>query len=97
MTDDYEFRASERRRQRQIDSSEDERRARRDAQRARHRRIHRRRRLAALGVLAVAIAGASGAWVMSGSPRAPLATTIASTKQPKTARTTRAMKKNGFL
>ena len=87
MTDDYEFRASERRRQRQIDSSEDERRARRDAQRARQRRIHRRRRLAALGVLAVAIAGASGAWVMSGSPRAPLATTIASTKQPKTART----------
>ena len=87
MTDDYEFRASERRRQRQIDSSEDARRARRDVQRARQRRVHRRRRLAALGVLAVGIAGASGAWVMSGSPTVPRETAVASSKQidpPKT-------------
>ena len=87
MTDDYEFRASERRRQRQIDSSEDARRARRDVQRARQRRVHRRRRLAALGVLAVGIAGASGAWVMSGSPGTRLATTVASTKVVKHTKT----------
>ena len=87
MADDYEFKASERRRQREIDSSEDARRTRRDAQRARQRRIHRRRRLAALGVLAVGIAGASGAWVMTGSPKATPESTIASTKVVKPAKT----------
>ena len=50
MTDDHEFRASERRRQRAIDSTENERRAHRNAQRSRQRALHRRRRLTALGV-----------------------------------------------
>ena len=68
MTDDHEFRASERRRQRAIDSTENERRAHRNAQRSRQRALHRRRRLTALGVLALGIAGASGAWIMRGSP-----------------------------
>jgi hypothetical protein len=70
VTDDYDFRASERRRVRELDELEARRRHARERQRAQLRAAHRRRRLTMLGVLGLAIGVASGAWVWtSGTPK----------------------------
>ena len=63
MTDDYDFRASERRRARELDELEARRLRARERQRAQLRAAHRRRRLTVLGVLGLVIGVASGAWV----------------------------------
>jgi hypothetical protein len=63
VTDDYDFRASERRRVRELDELEARRRHARERQRAQLRAAHRRRRLTVLGVLGLVIGVASGAWV----------------------------------
>jgi hypothetical protein len=71
VTDDYDFRASERRRARELDELEARRLRARERQRAELRAAHRRRRLTMLGVLGLVIGGASGAWVWtSGTPKA---------------------------
>ena len=71
MTDDYDFRASERRRARELDELEARRLRARERQRAQLRAAHRRRRLTVLGVLGLVIGVASGAWVWtSGTPKA---------------------------
>jgi hypothetical protein len=71
VTDDYDFRASERRRARELDELEARRRHARERQRAQLRAAHRRRRLTVLGVLGLVIGVASGAWVWtSGTPKA---------------------------
>jgi hypothetical protein len=71
VTDDYDFRASERRRARELDELEARRLRARERQRAQLRAAHRRRRLSVLAVLGVAIGVASGAWVWtSGTPKA---------------------------
>jgi hypothetical protein len=70
VTDDYDFRASERRRARELDELEARRRHARDRQRSQLRAAHRRRRLTVLGVLGLVIGVASGAWVWtSGTPK----------------------------
>jgi hypothetical protein len=72
VTDDYDFRASERRRARELDELEARRLRARERQRSQLRAAHRRRRLAVLAVLGVVIGVASGAWVWtSGTPKAP--------------------------
>jgi hypothetical protein len=63
VTDDYDFRASERRRARELDELEARRRRGRERQRAQLRAAHRRRRLTVLGILGLVIGVASGAWV----------------------------------
>jgi hypothetical protein len=63
VTDDYDFRASERRRARELDELEARRLRARERQRAQLRAAHRRRRLTVLGVLGLVIGVASGAWV----------------------------------
>ena len=69
MTDDYDFRASERRRARELDELEARRLRARERQRAQLRAAHRRRRLTVLAVLGLVIGVASGAWVWtSGTP-----------------------------
>ena len=71
VTDDYDFRASERRRARELDELEARRLRARERQRAQLRAAHRRRRLTVLGVLGLVIGVASGAWVWtSGTPKA---------------------------
>ena len=71
MTDDYDFRASERRRARELDELEARRLRARERQRAQLRAAHRRRRLSVLAVLGIVIGVASGAWVWtSGTPKA---------------------------
>jgi hypothetical protein len=71
VTDDYDFRASERRRARELAELEARRLRARERQRAQLRAAHRRRRLTMLGVLGLVIGGASGAWVWtSGTPKA---------------------------
>jgi Putative glycosyl hydrolase domain len=70
VTDDYDFRASERRRARELDELEARRLRARERQRAQLRAAHRRRRLTVLGVLGLVIGVASGAWVWtSGTPK----------------------------
>ena len=70
MTDDYDFRASERRRARELDELEARRLRARERQRAQLRSAHRRRRLTVLAVLGLVIGVASGAWVWtSGTPK----------------------------
>ena len=70
MTDDYDFRASERRRARELDELEARRLRARAKQRAQLRAAHRRRRLTVLGVLGLMVGVASGAWVWtSGTPK----------------------------
>ena len=64
MTDDYDFRASERRRARELDELEARRLRARERQRAQLRAAHRRRRLTVLAVLGLVIGVASGAWVL---------------------------------
>jgi hypothetical protein len=63
VTDDYDFRASDRRRARELDELEARRLRARERQRAQLRAAHRRRRLTVLGVLGLVIGVASGAWV----------------------------------
>ena len=63
VTDDYDFRASERRRARELDELEARRLRGRERQRQQLRAAHRRRRLTVLGVLGLVIGVASGAWV----------------------------------
>jgi hypothetical protein len=71
VTDDYDFRASERRRARELDELEARRLRARERQRAQLRAAHRRRRLTVLGVLGLVVGVASGAWVWtSGTPKA---------------------------
>ena len=71
VTDDYDFRASERRRARELDELEARRLRARERQRAQLRAAHRRRRLTVLGVLGLVIGVASGAWVWTnGTPKA---------------------------
>jgi len=71
VTDDYDFRASERRRARELDELEARRLRARERQRAQLRAAHRRRRLSVLGALGLVIGVASGAWVWtSGTPKA---------------------------
>jgi hypothetical protein len=71
VTDDYDFRASERRRARELDELEARRLRARERQRAQLRAAHRRRRLSVLAVLGIVIGVASGAWVWtSGTPKA---------------------------
>ena len=71
VTDDYDFRASERRRARELDELEARRLRARERQRAQLRAAHRRRRLSLLAVLGIVIGVASGAWVWtSGTPKA---------------------------
>ena len=71
MTDDYDFRASDRRRARELDELEARRLRARERQRAQLRAAHRRRRLSVLAVLGIVIGVASGAWVWtSGTPKA---------------------------
>ena len=71
VTDDYDFRASERRRARELDELEARRLRARERQRAQLRAAHRRRRLTVLGILGLVIGVASGAWVWtSGTPKA---------------------------
>ena len=71
VTDDYDFRASERRRARELDELEARRLRARERQRAQLRAAHRRRRLGVLAVLGIVIGVASGAWVWtSGTPKA---------------------------
>ena len=71
VTDDYDFRATERRRARELDELEARRLRARERQRAQLRAAHRRRRLGVLAVLGIAIGVASGAWVWtSGTPKA---------------------------
>ncbi|HET6173815.1 MAG TPA: putative glycoside hydrolase [Gaiellales bacterium] len=75
MTDDYDFRASERRRARELDELEARRLRARERQRAQLRAAHRRRRLGVLGVLGIVIGVASGAWVWkSDTPKARVPT-----------------------
>ena len=70
VTDDYDFRASERRRARELDELEARRLRARERQRAQLRAAHRRRRLTVLAVLGLVIGVASGAWVWtSGTPK----------------------------
>jgi hypothetical protein len=70
VTDDYDFRASERRRARELDELEARRLRARERQRAQLRSAHRRRRLTVLAVLGLVIGVASGAWVWtSGTPK----------------------------
>jgi hypothetical protein len=70
VTDDYDFRASERRRVRELQELEGQRLRARERQRAQLRAAHRRRRLTFLGVLGLVIGVASGAWVWtSGTPK----------------------------
>ena len=70
VTDDYDFRASERRRARELDELEARRLRARERQRAQLRAAHRRRRLTVLGVLGLMVGVASGAWVWtSGTPK----------------------------
>ena len=69
VTDDYDFRATERRRARELDELEARRLRARERQRSQLRAAHRRRRLTVLGVLGLVIGVASGAWVWtSGKP-----------------------------
>ncbi|MDX6537121.1 MAG: hypothetical protein QOD37_1462 [Gaiellales bacterium] len=71
MTDDYDFRASERRRARELDELEARRLRARERQRSQLRAAHRRRRLSVLAVFGVVVGVASGAWVWtSGTPKA---------------------------
>jgi hypothetical protein len=71
VTDDYDFRASDRRRARELDELEARRLRARERQRAQLRAAHRRRRLTVLGVLGLTVGVASGAWVWtSGTPKA---------------------------
>jgi hypothetical protein len=71
VTDDYDFRASERRRARELDELEARRLRARERQRAQLRAAHRRRRLSVLAALGIVIGVASGAWVWtSGTPKA---------------------------
>ena len=71
MTDDYDFRASERRRARELDELEARRLRARERQRAQLRAAHRRRRLGVLAVFGIVVGVASGAWVWtSGTPKA---------------------------
>jgi putative glycosyl hydrolase protein len=80
VTDDYDFRASERRRARELDELEARRLRARERQRAQLRAAHRRRRLTVLGVLGLVIGVASGAWVWrSDTPK--VRTPIAPVKQ----------------
>jgi hypothetical protein len=70
VTDDYDFRASDRRRARELDELEARRLRARERQRAQLRAAHRRRRLSLLAALGVVIGVASGAWVWtSGTPK----------------------------
>jgi hypothetical protein len=70
VTDDYDFRASERRRARELDELEARRLRARERQRAQLRAAHRRRRLTVLGVLGLMVGVASGAWMWtSGTPK----------------------------
>jgi hypothetical protein len=70
VTDDYDFRASERRRARELDELEARRLRARERQRAQLRAAHRRRRLTVLGVIGLMVGVASGAWVWtSGTPK----------------------------
>jgi hypothetical protein len=70
VTDDYDFRASERRRARELDELEARRLRARERQRAQLRSAHRRRRLTVLAALGLVIGVASGAWVWtSGTPK----------------------------
>src|SRR4029078_4973200 len=70
VTDDYDFRASERRRARELDELEARRLRARERQRAPLRAAHSRRRLTVLGVMGLVIGVASGAWVWtSGTPK----------------------------
>jgi hypothetical protein len=70
VTDDYDFRASERRRARELDELEARRLRARERQRAQLRSAHRRRRLTVLAVLGLVVGVASGAWVWtSGTPK----------------------------
>ncbi len=90
MTDDYDFRASERRRARELDELEARRLRARERQRAQLRAAHRRRRLTVLGVLGLVIGVASGAWVWtSGTPkvRRPIVPVKSATTVKKVVRT----------
>ncbi|MEO9175637.1 MAG: putative glycoside hydrolase [Gaiellales bacterium] len=73
--DDFDLDAMERRRQRAQQRTESLRDERRGNQRSRMRRSHRRRRAAALGVIAVVVCVAAGAWTSlggAGQPRVSL-------------------------
>jgi hypothetical protein len=70
VTDDYDFRASERRRARELGELEAQRLRARERQRAQLRSAHRRRRLTVLAALGLVVGVASGAWVWtSGTPK----------------------------
>jgi hypothetical protein len=84
VTDDYDFRASERRRARELDELEARRLRARERQRAQLRAAHRRRRLTVLGVLGLVIGIASGAWVWrSDTPQVRRPDVPAQAVQPK--------------